>query len=108
MASIISSIVDAGSPGFDGAVMPDHYMWGTRNWGMSLDDYITLETWITLTYLVAKTDKIRLGTLVTPIPFRPPSILAKMISTLDILSKGRVVFGVGAGWSQPEFEGYSV
>jgi alkanesulfonate monooxygenase SsuD/methylene tetrahydromethanopterin reductase-like flavin-dependent oxidoreductase (luciferase family) len=107
MDSIVSSILEADRLGFDGAVMPDHYMWGTRNWGRSPDDHITLETWITLTYLSAKTEKIRLGTLVTPIPFRPPSILAKMVSTLDLLSKGRVVFGVGAGWSREEFEGYS-
>jgi len=45
---------------------------------------------------------------VTPIPFRPPGVLAKMLSTLDILSNGRVVLGVGAGWSQVEFDGYSV
>ena len=104
---ITNTIIEADKLGFDGAVMPDHYMWGTRNRGKSPDDYITLETWITLSYLVAKTEKIRLGTLVTPIPFRPPSILAKMLSTLDVLSNGRVVLGVGAGWSQEEFEGYS-
>jgi alkanesulfonate monooxygenase SsuD/methylene tetrahydromethanopterin reductase-like flavin-dependent oxidoreductase (luciferase family) len=57
--------------------------------------------------LAAKTEKIRLGTLVTPIPFRPPSMLAKMVSTLDVISNGRTVFGIGAGWSQTEFEGYS-
>jgi len=104
---ITNTIIEADKLGFDGAVMPDHYMWGTRNRGKSPDDYITLETWITLSYLVAKTEKIRLGTLVTPIPFRPPSILAKMLSTHDVLSNGRVVLGVGAGWSQEEFEGYS-
>ena len=67
----------------------------------------TLDTWISLAYLASKTENIRLGTLVTPIPFRSPSILAKMISTLDTISQGRVVLGVGAGWSQAEFEGYS-
>jgi alkanesulfonate monooxygenase len=60
-----------------------------------------------LSYLAGKTKQISLGTLVTPIPFRPPGILAKMISTLDILSNGRIVLGVGAGWSKEEFEGYS-
>ena len=85
-----------------GFVMPDHYMWGPQMGGNS-----TLDTWIVLTYLAAKTEKIRLGTLVTPIPFRPPSVLAKMVSTLDVISNGRTIFGVGAGWSQTEFEGYS-
>jgi alkanesulfonate monooxygenase SsuD/methylene tetrahydromethanopterin reductase-like flavin-dependent oxidoreductase (luciferase family) len=60
-----------------------------------------------LTYLAAITEKIYLGTQFTPIPFRPPTILAKMLSTLDVLSNGRVLLGVGAGWSQAEFEGYS-
>lgn len=104
---IKEAVFEADKLGFDGALIPDHYMWGTRVWGKRPDDYVTLESWITLTYLAAKTDQIRLGTLVTPIPFRPPGILAKMISTLDLLSDGRVVVGVGAGWSREEFEGYS-
>ena len=71
------------------------------------DSNVTMETWITLSFLAAKTEQIHLGTMVTPIPFRPPGMLAKMISTLDILSEGRVIVGIGAGWSQTEFEGYS-
>lgn len=105
--SIKASVIEADSLGFYGMVMPDHYMWGARDWGRRPDDYVTLETWITLTYLAAKTENIRLGTLVTPIPFRPPAMLAKMLSTLDVLSNGRVILGVGAGWSKEEFEGYS-
>ncbi len=107
LALIEKAIVEADRLGFDGALMPDHYMWGQPEWLRRPDSNATLETWVTLTYLAAKTEQIRLGTLVTPIPFRPPSILAKMLSTLDVLSNGRVVFGVGAGWSQVEFEGYS-
>src|SRR3989449_9241180 len=68
----------------------------------------TLETWAALAFLAARTKKIKLGTLVTPIPFRPPGILAKTVSTLDIISNGRTGLGVGAGWSQTEFESYSV
>jgi alkanesulfonate monooxygenase SsuD/methylene tetrahydromethanopterin reductase-like flavin-dependent oxidoreductase (luciferase family) len=78
-------------------------MWGEDRGGDS-----TLETWIALTYLAARTQKLHLGTLVTPIPFRPPGMLAKEISTLDLISKGRTFLGVGAGWSQTEFEGYGV
>jgi alkanesulfonate monooxygenase SsuD/methylene tetrahydromethanopterin reductase-like flavin-dependent oxidoreductase (luciferase family) len=104
---ITESVLMADRLGFYGALMPDHYMWGKRDWGKRPDDYITLETWVTLTYLAAKTELIHLGTLVTPIPFRPPTILAKMLSTLDVLSKGRIVLGVGAGWSREEFERYS-
>lgn len=103
---IVKMVLEADQLGFNGAIMPDHYMWGERNWSQSPNNS-TLETWVTLTYLAGKTEQIHLGTLVTPIPFRPPGILAKMISTLDILSAGRVLLGVGAGWSREEFEGYS-
>ena len=99
---IKKAVPEADRLGFWGFVMPDHYMWGQNMGGDS-----TLDTWISLAYLASKTENIRLGTLVTPIPFRSPSILAKMISTLDTISQGRVVLGVGAGWSQAEFEGYS-
>ncbi len=102
------AILEADKVGFDGALIPDHFMWGTRAPGSRRpDDYSTLDSWVWLTHLAAKTEQIRLGTRVTPIPFRPPGMLAKMVSTLDILSNGRVILGVGAGWSREEFEGYS-
>ena len=88
--------------GYWGFVMPDHYMW-TQQVGADA----TLDTWTALTYLAAKTEKIHLGTLVSAIPFRPPALLAKIVSTLDIISNGRTILGVGAGWSLREFEGYS-
>ncbi|MHA1907932.1 MAG: LLM class flavin-dependent oxidoreductase [Candidatus Thorarchaeota archaeon] len=107
--SVKNGIIEADKLGFDGALMPDHYMWGQMHGGpMSRpDSNVTMETWITLAFLAAKTEQIHLGTMVTPIPFRPPGLVAKMISTLDILSDGRVIAGIGAGWSQVEFEGYS-
>jgi alkanesulfonate monooxygenase SsuD/methylene tetrahydromethanopterin reductase-like flavin-dependent oxidoreductase (luciferase family) len=106
---IKSAIIEADGLGFDGALMPDHYMWGEMRGGYRMPNgYTTLETWVTLTYLAGKTEGISLGTLVTPLPFRHPAMLAKMLSTLDVLSGGRVVLGVGAGWSQVEFEGYSI
>ena len=104
---IVKAVLEADKLGFDGALMPDHYMWGELKWHKRPDSNATLETWIMLTHLAAKTEQINLGTLVTPIPFRPPGMLAKMVATLDVLSKGRVIFGVGSGWSQVEFEGYS-
>lgn len=104
---ITKSIIDADQLGFDGALMPDHYMWGNEIGHSMKNPYITLETWTTLSYLAGKTESISLGTLVTPLALRHPPILAKMLSTLDNLSGGRVVLGVGAGWSQVEFRGYS-
>lgn len=96
-------VVEADRLGFYGFLMSDHYMWQTRE----ARDITTLETWITLTYLAGVTDQIRLGTQFSPIPFRPPGIFAKMLSTLDVLSDGRVLLGVGAGWSEAEFKGFS-
>lgn len=85
--------------GFDSLFVWDHYMLPESS--------STLEAWSLLAYLASKTSTIKLGTCVTPIPFRPPGILAKIVSTLDILSNGRVIVGAGAGWHKPEFEGYS-
>ena len=104
---IEEAVIEADKCGFDGAILPDHYMWGELPWHKRPDNNRTLESWITITHLLGKTEKIKIGTLVTPIPFRPPSVLAKMISTADVLSGGRTMVGVGAGWSQIEFEGYS-
>jgi len=144
LALIIDAFIEADKLGFDGALLPDHYMWGRMQFmhkgrggghpggnvmhgrmgtgghpggnvvhgrmgagGHFSGNNATIETWVMLSYLAGKTKQIRLGTLVTPIPFRSPGILAKMVSTLDVLSNGRVVLGVGAGWSKEEFEGYS-
>lgn len=96
-------VVEADRLGFHAFLMSDHYMWQTRE----PKDVTTLETWVTLTYLAGITEQIRLGTQFTPIPFRHPAMLAKTLATLDVLSNGRVILGVGAGWSQAEFEGYS-
>jgi len=107
METITGAVIEADSLGFHGALMPDHYMWGELRGHRMPNAYSTLETWVTLTYLAGKTESISLGTLVTPLPFRPPGMLAKMLSTLDVLSGGRVILGVGAGWSRDEFQAYS-
>jgi len=82
----------------DGFVLPDHYMTPQSN--------DTLDLWVTLAYFAAVTSRIRLGTLVTPIPLRPPQILAKMVVTIDVLSRGRCFLGIGAGWYKEELEGF--
>jgi alkanesulfonate monooxygenase SsuD/methylene tetrahydromethanopterin reductase-like flavin-dependent oxidoreductase (luciferase family) len=91
--------VKAEELGYDCFLVTDHFM-GTRT-----NNHF--DVWTFLPYLAAKTRTIRLGTCVTPIPFRPPAIFAKMISTADILSNGRIILGAGSGWFKPEFDGYS-
>jgi F420-dependent oxidoreductase-like protein len=61
-----------------------------------------LEAYTTLGYLAAGTERVRLGTMVTGVTFRPPALLIKAVTTLDVLTGGRAVFGVGAGYAQDE------
>lgn len=79
-------ILEADRLGFDGVLIPDHYMFRKSEMHMRKNRNATLESWILLAYFAKETERIQLGTFVTPIPFRPPGILAKMVSTLDILS----------------------
>jgi probable F420-dependent oxidoreductase len=58
----------------------------------------------TLAYLAGVTERIRLVTSVMIIPYRNPILTAKMLSTLDMLSKGRLILGAGVGWMEEEFE----
>jgi len=60
------------------------------------------EPWVTLGLLAGLDTRLRLGTLVTPVTFRPPGITAKAVATLDALSGGRAFCGVGAGWWERE------
>lgn len=65
-----------------------------------------LECWTTLSALSTKTTKLRLGTLVLCNSYRHPSLLAKMAATLDVISEGRLEFGIGAGWQKKEYLAY--
>jgi F420-dependent oxidoreductase-like protein len=67
-----------------------------------------LEGWTTMSVLAGITSKIKLGTLVTGIIYRHPSVLAKMSATLDVLSKGRLFMGIGAAWNQEESLAYGI
>jgi F420-dependent oxidoreductase-like protein len=67
-----------------------------------------LEGWITLTALAQATKRLRLGTLVTGIHYRHPTVLANMAATLDIISDGRLEIGIGAGWNEEESGAYGI
>jgi len=64
------------------------------------------EAWTVLSALSAVTERLTLGTIVLAMPFRNPALLAKMAVTLDDVSGGRLVLGVGAGWHEPEFDAF--
>ena len=67
---------------------------------------VATDAWTLLGALAARTSRVRLGTLVSPVTFRHPSVLAKAAATVDHISGGRVEVGMGAGWNVPEHEAY--
>lgn len=66
------------------------------------------EIWTLLSALAEATTRVELGALVMCVPFRNPALLAKMAATLDEVSAGRFILGLGAGWHQPEFDAFGV
>jgi F420-dependent oxidoreductase-like protein len=67
-----------------------------------------MEGWTTLTALAQATTRLRMGTLVTGIHYRHPTVLANMATTLDIVSGGRLELGIGAGWNEEESGAYGI
>lgn len=90
--------------GFDAFFRSDHYL--------KMGDVSGLpgptDAWITLAGLARETSRIRLGTLVSPITFRHPSVLAISAAGVDQMSGGRVDFGLGSGWFEAEHQAYGI
>jgi probable F420-dependent oxidoreductase len=97
-ADPVSDARQAERLGFDFVSISDH-LHGTTP---------TYETWTLLTWLAAATSRIGLATRVLAAPYRHPAVVAKMAETLDRLSGGRVILGVGGGYSDEEFRGFGV
>jgi F420-dependent oxidoreductase-like protein len=91
----------AEASGFDALFRSDHYetLQGPDNRG-------SLDAWTTLSALAALTSTIKLGTLVSPVTFRHPSVLARSVVTADHISGGRVELGIGAGWHEGEHRSF--
>lgn len=87
--------------GLEGLFRSDHYgpLMGDPKRG-------SLDAWTTLGAIAAVTDRIRLGTMVSPVTFRHPSALAKSALTVDHVSDGRIELGIGAGWNEPEHRAF--
>jgi F420-dependent oxidoreductase-like protein len=86
--------------GFDSVWLNDHL------YGIPGPQLPIFEAWTTLSAVGALTSRVQLGTLVSPIGFRNPALLAKMAATLDNITDGRVIVGLGGGWFEMEFSGY--
>lgn len=92
----------AEATGYDGIWLADHFL-------PDEDELIPIhESWITMAALARDVPRVRLGTLVTGNTYRHPAVLANMASTLDNLSEGRMVLGLGSGWQQNEHEAFGI
>ena len=89
--------------GWDAACVTDHFMPNTRN---PVDD--TLECWTALSGLALSTQRLRIGTLVVGNTYRHPAVVAKMAATVDIMSGGRLICGIGAAWQRNEHTAYGI
>ena len=96
----------AESMGFDGVWISDHVGFGDPAGDAPGAWRGAWESWTVLAALAAATERVRLGTYVLNTPFRNPALLAKMAETLDEISGGRLILGLGAGWNEIEFSSY--
>jgi alkanesulfonate monooxygenase SsuD/methylene tetrahydromethanopterin reductase-like flavin-dependent oxidoreductase (luciferase family) len=104
----LKEIVTTGeAAGFHSIWVMDHYYQIGDLFGESYNDPM-MEAYTLLGYLAGLTEKAMLGVMVTGVIYRLPSVLLKMVNTLDIVSGGRAYFGVGAGWYQEEAQGFGI
>jgi F420-dependent oxidoreductase-like protein len=94
--------VRAEKAGYDRVSVMDH-VWQIGHLGPP--EHEMLEAYTTLGFLAAKTERVKLLTVVTAVVYRDPGLLAKAVTTLDILSGGRAMLGIGAAWNEEESRG---
>ena len=90
--------------GFDSIWVGDHLLYR----GDGRPERGPWEAWTLLAALAAVTERVRLGPLVACAGFHPPALLAKMAATIDEVSGGRFVLGLGAGWNRTEFDAFGI
>ena len=100
-------VTTAEAAGFYSLWVMDHYYQIKGLFGEAYTDPM-LESYTTLGYLAGLTEKAYLGVLVTGVIYRHPSVLLKMVNTLDILSGGRAYLGIGAAWYEDEAKGFGI
>lgn len=90
--------------GFHSVWLADHLYLSTEKYGGPPGRHRAVDPVVGLAAIARATQRVRVGTLVLCTQLRPPAVLAKALATLDIVSAGRLIIGMGAGWYEPEFE----
>jgi probable F420-dependent oxidoreductase len=103
---LLEEVRAAEDAGWYGVWLADHYMPNTGDTTPARGD--VYECWGLLPALAAVTDRVRIGTLVSPTSVHHPALLAKRAATIDRLSAGRMVLGLGAGWQINEHHAYGI
>ncbi|CAN5615794.1 LLM class flavin-dependent oxidoreductase [soil metagenome] len=103
---LLEEVRHAEATGWDGIYVADHFMGDATSFGPS--ETPTFESTATLAALASATERMRLGTLVLGNTYRHPAVVAKWASTVDHVSGGRLVLGIGAGWQQNEHDQYGI
>ena len=99
--TVIAQAQEAEAAGFDSVFVMDHFY---QLPGLGTPDQPMLEAYTALGALAAATKSVQLGTLVTGNTYRNPTLLAKAITTLDVISQGRAILGIGTGWFELEHD----
>src|SRR5947208_5623560 len=100
---VVENAKAAERAGFDLVTVMDH-LYQIRGVGPETEPM--LEAYTTLSALATQTSRVKLGTLVTGVTYRNPALLVKEVTTLDVISKGRAILGLGAAWNEDEHRGY--
>jgi F420-dependent oxidoreductase-like protein len=100
---VVQNARAAEKAGFDLFTVMDH-LYQIRGVGPETEPM--LEAYTTLAAIAAQTSRIKLASMVTGVTYRNPALLAKQVTTLDVISKGRAIMGIGAAWNEDEHRGY--
>src|SRR5689334_21581733 len=104
---VVELVQHCEATGWDGAYYADHFMPNDPA-GAEPSDGPTLECWAVLSELAAATERVRLAPLVSCNTYRHPAVLAKIATTVDQISGGRLLLGLGAGWQVNEHAAYGI
>ena len=102
---VVELAQSAEAAGFDLVTVMDHFY---QIGAVASEEEPMLEAYTALGGIAARTERVMLGTMVTGVTYRNPAMLAKTVTTLDIVSKGRSMLGIGAAWNETEHAGYGI